>query len=73
MNELLRNHFREAGQVLQDTLDASAGSMARAADLLVAACHARQGIFLFGNGGSAADAQHVAGELNGRWLVTVPA
>lgn len=67
MKDLLRNHFEETGKVLRDTLASSAESVAGAAELLVAACHARRGIFLFGNGGSAADAQHVAGELNGRF------
>lgn len=67
MKDLLKRHFQGTAKVLQETLDLSAVSMAGAAELLVAACHARQGIFLFGNGGSAADAQHVAGELNGRF------
>jgi len=40
---------------------------ARAADLLVAAYRAGNKVLLAGNGGSAADAQHLAGELVSRF------
>jgi D-sedoheptulose 7-phosphate isomerase len=36
-------------------------------EVLVAACRARRTVVLFGNGGSAADAQHLAAELLGRF------
>jgi len=45
-----------------------AGPIARAAEVLIDCCRAGGGVFLFGNGGSAADAQHIAGELVGRFL-----
>jgi D-sedoheptulose 7-phosphate isomerase len=68
MEDLLKTRFAEAEDVLRQTLLLSTDSIAHAAKLLEDACRKRRGIFLFGNGGSAADAQHVAGELNGRFL-----
>lgn len=68
MQEVLERRFQEIEQVLRDTLEQGAEAMTRAGQLMQAACLERRGIFLFGNGGSAADAQHVAGELNGRFL-----
>jgi D-sedoheptulose 7-phosphate isomerase len=43
-------------------------SVAEAAELVVAALRARNKVMLCGNGGSAADAQHLAAELTGRYL-----
>ncbi len=45
-------------------LDAPA---AAAVDALAAACRARRAVLVCGNGGSAADAMHIAGELVGRF------
>lgn len=68
MKQLLEQRFQEIEQVLRDTLEQSAESICRAAELMESVYRKEHGIFLFGNGGSAADAQHVAGELNGRFL-----
>ncbi|MEN8256083.1 MAG: SIS domain-containing protein [Verrucomicrobiota bacterium] len=68
MNQLLGKRFQEIEQVLRDTLEQGEDAITRAAQLMQSACLDRRGIFLFGNGGSAADAQHVAAELNGRFL-----
>jgi D-sedoheptulose 7-phosphate isomerase len=68
MKKILEKRFAEMDQVLKDTLRQSGDSIARAAELIAQAYRAGNGVFLFGNGGSAADAQHVAGELNGRFL-----
>jgi D-sedoheptulose 7-phosphate isomerase len=43
--------------------DAHASEVARAAEMVVAALRADGKLLLFGNGGSAADAQHIAAEL----------
>jgi len=47
--------------------------VARAADVLVAALRGGRTIYVCGDGGSAAQAQHLAGELVGRFLVDRPA
>ncbi|HEV7369536.1 MAG TPA: D-sedoheptulose 7-phosphate isomerase [Arenibaculum sp.] len=49
-------------------LAAEASSVARAADLLVGALRGGGKVMFCGNGGSAADAQHLAAELMGRFL-----
>ena len=53
--------LRQAGPVL-------AGRIAQAAELIVRSLRDGGGLYVFGNGGSAADAQHIAGELVGRFL-----
>lgn len=44
------------------------GAIERAIDIIVAALAAGRPMLVCGNGGSAADAQHIAGELVGRFL-----
>ena len=68
MKKMLEKRFHELEEVLRQTLEQSTGSIGCAAELIVAADREGYGVFLFGNGGSAADAQHMAGELNGRYL-----
>jgi D-sedoheptulose 7-phosphate isomerase len=61
-------------QILRDTIvlheqlrDADPGPVVQAAGAIVGALRAGGKLLLFGNGGSAADAQHVAAELVGRF------
>jgi D-sedoheptulose 7-phosphate isomerase len=63
----IRAHFTDSAQLKLAAADALAPALARAADLL-AACLLRDGkILACGNGGSAADAQHFAAEMIGRF------
>ena len=55
--EVKRRFFSEHGK-----------DVARAADLIAGAFKANGKLLVFGNGGSAADAQHIAGELVNRFL-----
>jgi len=48
--------------------DAHAAEVERAAQVIAAAFKANGKLLVFGNGGSAADAQHIAGELVNRFL-----
>lgn len=48
--------------------EAHADDVARAASLISAAFKVQGKLLIFGNGGSAADAQHIAGELVNRFL-----
>jgi len=68
MKKILAQRFLEAEKVLKDTLAQQTGAIESAADLIVEAYQEGHGVFFFGNGGSAADAQHMTGELNGRYL-----
>ncbi|MBV8264684.1 MAG: SIS domain-containing protein [Candidatus Eremiobacteraeota bacterium] len=54
-------------------LDEHGAAMTRAVDVVVAALRAGGRVFFFGNGGSAAEAQHLAAELSGRFLIDRPA
>lgn len=47
--------------------------IAQAAELMIAAYRNGKKLILAGNGGSAADAQHIAGEMVGRFLMHRPA
>ena len=50
-----------------------AGRIVQAAELIVQSLQSGGGVLIFGNGGSASDAQHIAGELVGRFLKERPA
>ena len=57
----------------QQFADEAADSIAAAVQLVVAALRRGGKVLLCGNGGSAADAQHIAGELVGRFKLERPA
>jgi len=59
--------FRESGRVKEAFLAAQADALARAIDIVATALSTDRKVLLFGNGGSAADAQHIAAELVGRF------
>ena len=62
----ITERLRLAAAVHEAMAESGAASIAAAADL-IAACFRRQGkVLLCGNGGSAADCQHMAAELVGR-------
>ncbi|MBF9028568.1 SIS domain-containing protein [Rhodobacterales bacterium FZCC0188] len=63
--------IREAITVLSKLLQASelSSEFSRAAEAMIECCRNKKIIFIFGNGGSAADAQHFAAELVGRFEV----
>jgi D-sedoheptulose 7-phosphate isomerase len=65
---ILRKNIETSIEVHRRLLEACLPAMAQAAEALVAAYrHGHKAIF-FGNGGSAADAQHLAAEFVGRYL-----
>ena len=61
-NELLSH--REVLGIVQDTLGED---IAKAGEFIVSTLKTGNKILLFGNGGSAGDAQHIAAELTGRY------
>jgi D-sedoheptulose 7-phosphate isomerase len=66
--KILRLNIQESIQVHSRVLDACLPSMTAAAEALVAAYRSGHKALFFGNGGSAADAQHLAAEFLGRYL-----
>lgn len=66
---LIGQRFAEACSVLRLAGEKLAGPLAQAAGVVARALRQGGGVYIFGNGGSAADAQHIAGELVGRFLL----
>ena len=64
--EKIEEHIRESVKTKEKML-ALSGEIASAASLLISAIERKNKILIFGNGGSAADAQHIAAELVGRF------
>ena len=65
----ISEHFNDSAQVKLDAIDVLAPLIAQATELMVACLLADGKILACGNGGSAADAQHFAAELIGRFEV----
>lgn len=63
MKSLIKTQLKEAAVVKQKMLDSCLDSILRAAELVYTACKNNHKLLICGNGGSAADAQHIAGEL----------
>jgi D-sedoheptulose 7-phosphate isomerase len=68
MKSILTQRTEELKAILDTLPEACGASIAQAANLIIESYRNGGGVFIFGNGGSAADAQHIAGELNGRFL-----
>jgi D-sedoheptulose 7-phosphate isomerase len=67
-NDILRSNIERSIEVHGRLMAACLPAMAAAADALIAAFLAGHKTLFFGNGGSAADAQHLACEFVGRYL-----
>lgn len=66
MIERVRQIARESIEAKQAFFDSNAEKVVRAAEILVTSIKAGGKVLIFGNGGSAADAQHIAAELVNR-------
>ena len=64
--ESVRAMLCESARVKQELAAQASGAIAHAASLLIEAFRSGRKALLFGNGGSAADAQHLAAEWTGR-------
>jgi len=67
MRERARRLMSESVGALEGVPDRLAGDVARAASAVAAAFRAGNKVLTCGNGGSAADAEHIATELSGRF------
>jgi D-sedoheptulose 7-phosphate isomerase len=65
--EEIRKRFDEHAGVVAEACERLADRIASAAEIMIAAFRAGGGVFAFGNGGSAADAEHIVCELVGRF------
>lgn len=67
MHDSIKTDLAETARLLQRVADESIQTIAEAAEVLVRALKGGNKILIFGNGGSAADAQHMVCELVGRF------
>ncbi len=67
LEERIRQHFQESIDTKQRALDAMSAPIAQAVDAMVQCLMSSGKILACGNGGSAADSQHFAAELVGRF------
>lgn len=64
--------FKESCRVKEAFLNDNLGKLVNVIDVLTAALKAGNKIMIFGNGGSAADAQHIAAEFVNRFIIERP-
>lgn len=67
MRERIKEILLESIQVKEELLRTHTGRIKEIADLMIDSLRKGGKVILFGNGGSAADAQHIAAELIGRF------
>ena len=67
MKELIKNNFRESISVKEETLKLCIDKIILASEMFIKALESGRKILFFGNGGSAADSQHIAAEFIGRF------
>jgi len=67
MQEIIKRHILEHQEVL-NSIDSQTPAIEKIALLMIDALKKGKAIFWCGNGGSASDAQHLAGELVGRFV-----
>ncbi len=72
VSDLIRAHL-DGHRELFARLDDLAGELEAAAGRVAECLSGGRRVYLAGNGGSAADAQHIAAEMEGRYLVDRPA
>jgi D-sedoheptulose 7-phosphate isomerase len=72
MTKAIIEHFEESIRVKQGFLRDNLETLIQAIDALVGAFQNGNKLLLFGNGGSAADAQHIAAEFVNRFMIERP-
>ena len=69
MQSLIKHEFNEHIKTSQDTITSISKSIEIAAKICIDCLKKGGKILIFGNGGSAADAQHIAAEIVGRYKI----
>lgn len=68
MTDLIKESFLESVDVIKNSLSLS-DDIKKSSEILCKCIRDGNCVYLFGNGGSAADAQHIAAELIGRYKI----
>lgn len=69
MNSIINDEFNNHQKVSEETLLSINNQIEKAAKICIKCLQNGKKILIFGNGGSAADAQHIAAEIVGRYKV----
>ena len=69
MNSIINDEFNNHQKVSEETLLSINNRIEKAAKICIKCLQNGKKILIFGNGGSAADAQHIAAEIVGRYKV----
>jgi D-sedoheptulose 7-phosphate isomerase len=72
IEDIIIRCFKESNRVKEIFLAENLGRLVKVVDVITAALKKGNKILLFGNGGSAADAQHLAAEFVNRFLIERP-
>jgi len=72
MDKLIQKRFKESAEVKARFLKENLSRLLETIKLLSHSFEAGNKLFLFGNGGSAADAQHIAAEFVNRYIMDRP-
>jgi len=72
IEEIIKKAFQEGTQIRDQFLKDSLGQVVKVVNVITASLKKGNKILLFGNGGSAADAQHLAAEFVNRFLIERP-
>src|SRR5918996_5668613 len=72
LRERVERIFADSVAAKQAFIAAQADQVVRAAEAMAGALQAGRALLLFGNGGSAADAQHIAAEFVNRFMIERP-
>jgi D-sedoheptulose 7-phosphate isomerase len=64
---MIQNELQAHKETIEKTIESMVPSIQKASELIVATLQSGNKVLLCGNGGSAADAQHIAAELTGRY------
>ena len=67
MKSIIENEFNEHAKAIKDTVKVAINDIENAAKICIECLKNGNKILIFGNGGSAADAQHIAAEIIGRY------
>jgi len=72
IEEIIKKVFQESVQIKDKFLKDNLGQIVKVVNVITASLKKGNKILLFGNGGSAADAQHLAAEFVNRFLIERP-
>ncbi len=72
MEDHIIKTFKESSRVKETFINENLSKLVNVIEALTAALKAGNKILLFGNGGSAADAQHIAAEFVNRFVIERP-